>query len=138
MNKYTTIDELRSVKRRLYFKKEELEAEIKNNYTSIKESLMPSAILKNLGGSIKNNLSNPAPSTNGTPGVVSSMASTVLELAVNDLFMRRSSYFKKFFMTYLIRLFGPAILKNAGPALSALLKKTGIMSHLTPHETAKN
>ncbi len=146
MNKYTTIDELRSAKNRLYFKKEELELEIKNNFQEIKHSYSPSGIFERVRGSIKNGVSNLKHELNGsaTPtasknGIVNGAASTVLDLLVNGIFMRKSSYIKKFIMTYAIHKYGPSLIANASPVVKNLLMKSGLMKYFpskqTPAET---
>ena len=127
MNKYSSIDELRSVKGKLYFRKEELEQEIKNNVAALKHSLTPSGILENL----KSSRGDVDPEQNKQPGILNNVAATAMDILINDIFLRRKSYFKRFFMSYLIRLAGPAIMHNAGPVLSNLVKKSGIMEYLS-------
>ena len=125
MNKFKSIDELRSVKRRLYFRKEELEAEMKDNVKSLKHSLSLPGIIGNITGS-HNPPNGENKSSPGNP-IMNNVSATVLDILVNDFFLRKSSYFKRFFMSYLIRLVGPSLMHNAGPVLSNLLKKTGLM-----------
>ncbi len=125
MNKYKSIDELRSAKGRLYFRKEELEAEIKNNFASLKHSLTPSGIIGNFM-TAKN--SHAAENTQG-PGMLNNVAATAMDILVNDIFLRRKSYFKRFFMSYLIRIVGPTLMHTAGPLINKLAKKTGIMNY---------
>ena len=128
MNKFTSIDELRSVKRRLYFKKDELEKEIKNNFSSIKESWTPAGIFHNLTSSIHshNGLDHPSKHETQKPGIVQGAAAAVIDLIVNDLFLRKSSYVKKLMMSYVIRMMGPTLLNNAGPLIKNLLHKAGL------------
>jgi hypothetical protein len=135
MNKFNSIDELRSVKRRLYFKKEELEIEIKNNFSDLKKSYSPSGIFHRITDSFSsgnghdsshNGVASAAPAA-GT-GVVNNAAATMLDLVVNDIFLRRSNIFKRLITSYIIRLFGPAVISNAGPALKNLIMKSGLFS----------
>jgi len=124
MNKYNSIEELRSAKRRLYFRKEELETEMKDHVASLKHSLTPSGILANITHS-HNGAAKPGPGQS----VLTNVSSTLLDIVINDVFMRRSSYLKRFMTSYFIRLFGPTLIKNAGPVVSNLIKKSGLMKH---------
>jgi len=127
MNKFKTIDELRSVKGKLYFRKEELEQEIKNNIDSIKHSLTPSGIFD----SIKSSINKPGASApDKEPGILNNVAATAMDILVNDIFLRRTSYVKRFVMSYLIRLLGPTVMHNAGPVVTRLLKKSGLLGQL--------
>lgn len=125
MNKFRSIDDLRSARARLYFRKEELESEIKNNFESLKHSLTPSGIIKNFRSS--KNL--PVSENNQSPGLMDNVAATAMDILVNDIFLRRKSYFKRFFMSYLIRLVGPSLMHTAGPLINRLAKKTGILEY---------
>lgn len=143
-NKYTTIDELRSAKRRLYFKKEELEIEIKNNFAEVKHSYSPSGIYERIKGSVKNGVSHYAngdsnhTATAPANGIVNDAASTVLDLLVNGVFMRRSSYIKKFIMTYAIHKYGPSLIENASPVVRNLIVKSGLMKYFSKEKTAES
>ncbi len=136
MNKYNSIDEVRSAKRRLYFKKEELEAEIKENFTAIKDSFTPSGLFHKLTG-IPNNgkptdeeTSHVSASSNPLNGV----ASAFLGMIVNDLIFKRSSYLKKFISSYLFKMVGPSIINQAGPLIKNLANKAGLFKLFSNHE----
>lgn len=140
MNKFTSIDELRSVKRRLYFKKEELEAEMKNNFTSVKESFTPTGIFRQITGGVKKatttGLGATTAATSGSGGLVNGAAAAMIDLLVNDLFLRRSSIFKKLITSYIIRVFGPGALNAAGPTIKNLIMKSGVLNMFRTKETA--
>ncbi len=142
MNKYTTIDELRSAKNRLYFKKAELELEIKKDFEEVKHSFSPSGIFERISGSLKSGVSNLKHELNGSAtldssknGIVNGAASTVLDLLVNGVFMRKSSYIKKFIMTYAIHKYGPSLIENASPLVKNLLMKSGLLKYFRTKES---
>ncbi|MDQ3051488.1 MAG: hypothetical protein M3Q95_11425 [Bacteroidota bacterium] len=142
MNKFKTIDELRSVKRRLYFKKEELESDMNTNVENIKELFTPSGIFHKLTGTERkdNHLENGAThkETTGAPGVIDGMAATFIDLVVNNIFFKRSSYVKKFAISYLVRLVGPTLLHTATPVIKNFIKKSGIIDNFSKKEAVNH
>jgi predicted alternative tryptophan synthase beta-subunit len=126
MNKIriNTLDDLRSAKARLYFRKEELEDEIKNEFATLKHSLTPSGIIENFRAS--NNSTEAG--KNQPPGLMHNVAATAMDFLINDIFLRRKSYFKRIFFSYLIRVLGPEVMHSAGPIINKLIKKTGILN----------
>ncbi len=139
MNKFTTIDELRSVKRRLYFKKEELEADMKTNIENIKDTFTPSGIFHKLTGTDRTD-THPEngilkEESNGAPGIMDGLAATFLELVGNSVFFKRTSYIKKFAFSYLVRLVGPTLLHSAVPVFKNMINKSGITDNNSKKQT---
>ena len=128
MNKsynFTSIEELRNAKRILYSKKAALELDMKDELDSLKDSLSPAKILSRIvnAGSHSHNGSHDENATSNNQGLLFGAGAAVTDLLVNDLFLRKSGYIKKFVMSYVIRLFAPTLFQYAGPLFKNLFNK---------------
>ena len=126
MNKltnYTTIEELRTAKRILHSKKAALELDMKDDLDELKESLKPAKVLSRLvaGGNHGHNGTQNESENGHTQGFLYGAGAAVTDLLVNDLFLRKSGYIKKFAMSYIIRLIAPVLFENAGPMLKKFM-----------------
>lgn len=116
MNKFSTIQELRLEKQKLYLKKEFLEDEIQQDFVEFRESLNPINMIKGV-------FQNSQPGSNGSalPPLALSAGSTVLDLILTKLLFNKSSLIKKFVSSSIIRAVGPSLVTKAAPIITSLI-----------------
>ncbi len=116
MNKFSTIQELRLEKQKLYLKKEFLEDEIEQDFKEFRESLNPLNMIK---GVFQKGESDDKDHV--IPPLALSAGSTVLDLILTKLLFNKSSFIKKFVSSSIIRAVGPSLVTKAAPVISSLI-----------------
>lgn len=119
MKKIETLAQLRLERKKLYIRKELLEDEIKLDFEEFRESLRPVNMLKELLHREKDPNKVPQP----VAPTVLNIGSTMLDLVLGKMFLRKSSLVKKLIASYVVRAVGPSLISKAAPVVSNLITK---------------